>query len=168
MGARRAGCWGGRGPPGGVARWGGPALPSGNAMIVLHRHRRSIFGAYLIVVLVLLLAPITQESPIPELTWLDKLVHFVLFVGLAVMGFWNHASVPAVALFTVVLAGALELIQGPLPYRSAELLDFVAGVVGGVCGVGLAVLLGRAGGQAGGRYRPARWDRWKGGVGPPG
>lgn len=115
------------------------------------RHRRSIFAAYLVVVVVLLLAPITQELAHPELTWFDKAVHFVLFVGLAVLGFWNRASVPAVMLFTVALAGALELIQWPLPYRSAELLDFVAGVVGGVGGVGLAVLLGRAGGQMGRR-----------------
>ena len=118
---------------------------------LLRRHRRSIFGAYLVLVLVLLLAPITQESPVPELTWLDKLVHFVLFVGLAVLGFWNRASVPAVMLFAVALAGVLELIQGPLPYRSAELLDFVAGAVGGVGGVALAVLLRRAGGRADGR-----------------
>ena len=124
-------------------------------MIDLHPppHRRSIFGAYLVLVLVLLLAPITQELAYPEVTWFDKLVHFVLFVGVAVLGFWNRASVPAVTLLTVALAGALELIQWPLPYRSAELLDFVAGAVGGVGGVGLAVLLrdGRVGRWAGAR-----------------
>ena len=118
-------------------------------MIDLHPHRRSIFGAYLVLVFVLLLAPITQELAHPELTWFDKLVHVALFAGLAVLGFWNRASVPAVTAFAVALAGTLELIQGPLPYRHAELLDFVAGVVGGVGGVGLAVLL--RDGQMGGR-----------------
>ena len=125
-------------------------------MIDLHSHRRSIFGSYLVLVVVLLLAPIAPELPYPEVTWFDKLVHAVLFVGVAVLGFWNRASVPAVTIFAVVLAGTLELVQGPLPYRHAELLDFIAGVVGGVGGVGLAVLFVRAGGQAGRRAVPPR------------
>ena len=105
-------------------------------------HRRSIFAAYLVVVVVLLLAPITIELPRPELTWADKVIHFFLFAGVALLGFWNRPSALAIALFCAVLAGTLELLQGPLPYRSTEMLDFVAGVMGGVGGVGLAVLLG--------------------------
>jgi hypothetical protein len=77
------------------------------------RHRRAIFAAYLVVVGVLLLAPITVELPRPELTWFDKVIHFFLFVGVALLGFWNRPSALAIALFTAVLAGALELLQGP-------------------------------------------------------
>ena len=146
-------------------------------MIHPGRHRRSVFAAYLVVVVVLLLAPITIELPSPELTWTDKVIHLFLFAGVGFLGFWNRPSALAIAFFTAVLAGTLELIQGPLPYRSAELLDFVAGAVGGVGGVGLAVRFGdvgradgrtgrRADGQAGGTPRPP--GEWKGGGGPPG
>ncbi len=108
----------------------------------LTRHRRAIFAVYLVVVVVLLLAPITIELPRPELTWADKVIHLFLFGGVGVLGFWNRPSVLAMTLFAALLAGALELLQGPLPYRSTELLDFVAGAVGGVGGVGLAVVIG--------------------------
>ncbi len=125
-------------------------------MISLHPHRRSIFAAYLGVVLILLLTPISRELPNPDITLLDKFIHFVLFGGVAWLGYWNRMSVAAVTLFAIALAGTLELIQGPLPYRSAELLDFVAGAAGGVAGIGLAVrrTVGRADGQAGGTPRP--------------
>lgn len=66
----------------------------------------------------------------------DKLVHAGLFAGLAALLYWNLGMIGrggrlfwAVAMSAVV-AGLIEILQAPLPYRSAEWLDFLAGTAG--------------------------------------
>lgn len=103
--------------------------------------RRTAFGAYLTLTLVLLFTPIASELPSEYFTWFDKVVHFVMFAGLALLGYWNVGSITLVALFAVTLAGGTELLQGFLPYRSTEIWDFLAGAGGAlVAGIGVAII----------------------------
>jgi VanZ family protein len=94
--------------------------------------------------LVLFFVPIPKVPfRTPRLT--DKLVHAALFLGFAVLYRLDHwPRRLRVILVAAAFAGAVELIQGLTPYRSAELGDFLAGTVGAVAGV-LLVEAGRAG-----------------------
>ena len=75
--------------------------------------------------------------------------HFAVYVvlgfllGLALGGWRTDLRRLALALALVAaLGGVIELIQGPLPYRDAQLADFLVDVVGGAAG--LAVFSGVA------------------------
>ncbi len=105
--------------------------------------RRTAFGAYLTLTLVLLFTPVASGLPSDYFTWFDKVVHFVLFAGLALLGYWNLGSITLVVLFAVALAGGTELLQGLLPYRSTEIWDFLAGAGGALAGIGVAILQAR-------------------------
>ena len=59
-----------------------------------------------------------------------------LLLGVALSG-WEP-RVPALVLGLILaaaLGGAIELVQGPLPYRDAQLSDFVVDVVGAAAGL---------------------------------
>lgn len=93
--------------------------------------------------LTLLPVPETVGDSLPR--WFDKVVHFGLFASLAALLYWDRArdrrpGAASVVLPTAALAGLIELAQGPLPHRSGDTWDFVAGVVGSV--VGLLVAAG--------------------------
>ncbi len=106
--------------------------------------RRTAFGAYLTLTLVLLFTPVASELPSEYYTWFDKVVHFVMFAGLALLGYWNVGSITLVVFFAVALAGGTELFQGFLPYRSREIWDFLAGAGGAlVAGIGVAIIQAR-------------------------
>ncbi len=103
--------------------------------------RRTAFGAYLTLTLVLLFTPVASGLPSEYFTWFDKVVHFVMFAGLALLGYCNVGSITPVVLFAVTLAGGTELLQGFLPYRSTEILDFLAGTGGALAaGIGVAII----------------------------
>lgn len=103
--------------------------------------RRTAFGAYLTLTLMLLFTPVASGFPSEYYTWFDKVVHFVMFAGLALLGYWNVGSITPVVLFAVALAGGTELLQGFLPYRSREIWDFLAGAGGAlVAGIGVAII----------------------------
>ena len=102
--------------------------------------RRTAFGAYLAWLLVLLLAPVAQRFPSNYYTSFDKVLHLGLFFGLALLGYLNVPSIMAVTAFAVVVAGGTELLQGVTAYRSSELWDFVADLVG--TGIGLVIAVG--------------------------
>jgi VanZ family protein len=98
-------------------------------------YRGSLLSAYLIVVFGLTLTPVPQTPDTPGM--LDKVVHFVLFGGLAWLVHWNllrtHSSRTLLAMMGAgAVAGLIELLQGPIPYRSADVWDFVAGTLGAV------------------------------------
>ena len=99
---------------------------------------RVLLAIYLVALLVLLIAPI----PGPEYRLLgigaDKWMHFALFGGLAVLLRWNlstsrHAVFVCIGAASVV-AGATEIVQSLVDYRSAELWDLLAGVLGATLG----------------------------------
>jgi len=81
----------------------------------------------------------------------DKLVHVGLFAGLGLLLHWNSAvsrlrwAVAVSIVPAVAVAGLIELIQGTLPYRSAELWDFIAGAIGAAVGVAAGALALRSG-----------------------
>ncbi len=103
--------------------------------------RRTAFGAYLTLTLVLLFTPVASQLPSEYYTWFDKVVHVVMFAGLALLGYWNVGSLTLVVLLAVALAGGTELLQGFLPYRSSEIGDFLAGAGGAlVAGLGVAII----------------------------
>ncbi|MEE8252188.1 MAG: VanZ family protein [Gemmatimonadales bacterium] len=105
--------------------------------------RRTVLGAYLTLVLMLLFTPVASGLPSEYYTWFDKVVHFVMFAGLALIGYWNVGSITLVVLFTVTLAGGTELLQGFLPFRSREIWDFLAGAGGALAGVGVLIIQAR-------------------------
>ena len=77
----------------------------------------------------------------------DKLVHVVLFAGLAFLISWNVRSenyvIGAVVslVLTVVAAVMIEAVQGVLPFRDADGGDLLAGAVGAVLGIAMAGVL---------------------------
>ncbi|UCF19448.1 MAG: VanZ family protein [Gemmatimonadota bacterium] len=102
-----------------------------------HR-RRLLIAIYFVALLAVTLAPIPGSTYAPALT--DKLVHCLLFGGLALLLHWNlvHQSgigrVCTATLLSVLAAGAIELLQGALPYRASDVWDLIAGAVGAVAG----------------------------------
>ncbi|UCD25229.1 MAG: VanZ family protein [Gemmatimonadota bacterium] len=106
--------------------------------------RRIILAAYLGLILYATLAPISA-SWYKTVSALDKLAHVGLFAGmsflmvLSMTDGWRRA-LWAIAL-TSALAAIIELVQGALPYRSAEWWDLWAGVGGAAVGTLAAILL---------------------------
>ncbi len=108
------------------------------AINLVRRHRRPLFVAYSTWVLFLTLAPLPSgvgRAP----WWFDKAAHFGIFVVMAALLYLNlsqerrhHATwvVGTAALF----AGAIELAQSPLAFRSGDWWDFFWGGVGAAIG----------------------------------
>ena len=89
--------------------------------------------------LVLTLAPLPQAANrLASARGFDKAVHFLLLGCLAALLYWNkrHASPDrGPTLLSVVgpsaaLAALIELLQAPLPYRTADFWDFFWGAAG--------------------------------------
>jgi VanZ family protein len=86
----------------------------------------------------LTLAPLPADSEL--IPALDKVIHAAMFAGLAILLNWNLTSsgrlVAIFASFVLALAaaGIVELLQEPLPYRSGDALDFIAGAAGAAFG----------------------------------
>jgi VanZ family protein len=108
------------------------------------RHRRHVLGAYIIVLLGITLAPLPSTEGFVEVLpyldavagVLDKIVHAVLFGGLTLLVLWNlgwsgrHGALLRAVGLALVGAALVEVLQGPLPYRHGDLLDFAAGSAG--------------------------------------
>lgn len=113
-------------------------------------HRRSLLALYVMALLVITLAPLPAGGEYVEaVPGLDKAIHVVLFGGLALLLVWKaelrrgRAAVIRAIGLTVAAAALIEVMQAPLPYRSGDVWDFLAGAVGAVVGAAAAgVLLG--------------------------
>jgi VanZ family protein len=118
------------------------------------RRRGALLTLYLIAVFGLTLTPVPEPPDAPQS--FDKVVHFGLFGFLAVLVNWNlwwaRLRASAAALAAAAVAGLIELLQGPIPYRSADVWDFVAGTAGAIAVGGVIGLWGRVGG---GSSRPS-------------
>lgn len=91
------------------------------------RHR--LFVAYLVAMALVFLTP-TPETGI-ESRYVDKLIHFGLFFGFALVFHLDSRATPGrTFLMSTMFAGSVELVQGILPFRDAEWGDFVAGAAG--------------------------------------
>ena len=77
----------------------------------------------------------------------DDLAHFAIFlVFAAVHQLDRRPALLRTLAISVCLAGGIELLQAALPFRSAQVMDFVSGTAGAVAGAGLVVLARRWGG----------------------
>ncbi|MBP5381149.1 MAG: VanZ family protein [Bacteroidaceae bacterium] len=101
------------------------------------------------VVIILSLAPLQEMPEMPDIKFMDKWGHFVMYGGLCLVIWWEyfkqHKSILwlrvtiGAILLPALLGGALELMQKYLTtYRSGDWMDFAANCVG----VLLAALIG--------------------------
>ena len=101
------------------------------------RRRHQIFALYVLIMVLVFLVPM-PTIPLAESKHLDKLVHFGVFLGFALL-FYLDRRLPVIWTFLIscAFAGAIELVQWFLPYRDADWWDFLAGAAG--AGVGAVV-----------------------------
>jgi VanZ family protein len=105
--------------------------------------RHQLFVGYVIVMLLAFLVPV-PTSPVAETHQVDKLVHFGIFLGFAMLFYGDkHAKPWRIFLVSAAFAGAIELVQGLLPYRDGDWLDFIAGSAGAAVGTFLVLWLER-------------------------
>jgi len=103
--------------------------------------RHKVFVCYVAVMLLVFLLPV-PTTPVAESRHVDKLAHFGIFLGFALLchidrqwkAWWTF-------LISVAFAGGIELVQSILPYREGDWLDLVAGAAGGALGVVLGLLI---------------------------
>jgi VanZ family protein len=96
-------------------------------------------------------------TPLAESNHVDKLVHFAVFLGFALLFYIDHASRPGwTLLISFAFAAGIELVQWALPYREGDWWDFVAGAAGATVGTFFVLLIERQARRvAAGRRRPA-------------
>jgi VanZ family protein len=102
--------------------------------------RRAVLAVYLAVMIAALLLPVPGASSVPG--DFDKAAHVALFLGFALLAAWAVRGPRLARITKAVVAGALlaaltELIQSPLPYRSGDPVDLLAGVGGALLGAAL-------------------------------
>jgi VanZ family protein len=117
--------------------------------------RHKIFVGYVAFMVLAFLVPV-PTVPLAEANHVDKLVHFGVFLGFALLLHIDRASKVAWILFiSFAFAGGIELVQWFLPYRDADWWDFFAGAAGAGLGV-LLVIVVEARRQWGARKRELR------------
>lgn len=114
------------------------------------------FTSFLIVVWTLIMAWLLLSPGSPEVTRYffqgeDKLAHFGLFMGwsflLTLRGLYTSLENRLVLLIVVsaalVVGAATEILQGMIPYRSRDLIDFFADAIGTITGSAVAMVFKR-------------------------
>jgi VanZ family protein len=97
--------------------------------------RHKIFVGYVVVMMLVFLVPV-PTVPLAEANHVDKLVHFGVFLGFALLLYIDRGSkVVWMLLISFAFAGGIEVVQWFLPYRDADWWDFFAGAAGGGSGV---------------------------------
>ena len=97
--------------------------------------RHKIFVAYVTLMVLAFLVPV-PTVPLAEANHVDKLVHFGVFLGFALLLYIDRASkVMWTLLISFAFAAGIELVQWFLPYRDADWWDFFAGAAGAGAGV---------------------------------
>jgi len=99
-----------------------------------------LFGGFFLVGLVLF-TTLMPSTALPITVENDKAVHALTFVILMIWfsGVFKLRFTPLVAVALLLLGVSIELLQGQLVYRSAELADGLADIVGIALGWVLAV-----------------------------
>jgi VanZ family protein len=97
----------------------------------------------------------TEELPQPPVLYFDKLVHFLMFMGVAGIVFFDNTYYLRRAvgkrqiflgsfLVPFLLGGVIEILQGYfLPHRSGDYLDFLFNTVGIGAGILVCLLINR-------------------------
>jgi VanZ family protein len=105
--------------------------------------RHKVFIGYVVVTALVFLLPV-PSTPLAESEHVDKVVHFGIFLGFALLFYIDrHWKAWWTFLISVAFAGGIELVQWTLPYREGEWLDFVAGVAGAGLGAVLVFVIER-------------------------
>lgn len=82
------------------------------------------------------------SAPLLESGHFDKLVHFGIFLGFALLFYLDrHSKVRWTFLISLAFAAAIELVQWLLPYRHADGGDFIAGAAGAALGALIVLVL---------------------------
>jgi VanZ family protein len=107
------------------------------------RWHHLLFLCYVMVMTTVFLLPV-PAAPFGESTHIDKLVHFGIFLGFALLYHLDRRlGARRTFLTSVAFAGGIELLQHLVPYREGDWLDFAAGTAGAALGVVFVFLLGR-------------------------
>ena len=106
-------------------------------LILAEKRRHQLFILYVGLMVLAFVLP-TPNTPLAESQHVDKLVHFGIFLGFALLSHWDkHWGLLRTFLIAAMFAGGIELVQSQLPYRQGDWWDFIAGAAG----AGLGVLL---------------------------
>ncbi|GAA3971658.1 VanZ family protein [Allohahella marinimesophila] len=99
----------------------------------------SRYGFYIALTVILTLALLPQSGE-QGFAHADKLMHFLLFLLIALAGRLTHQSVPVAYLALALLAygGLMELMQGMTSWRMASAGDLLADAAGILAGLPLA------------------------------
>jgi VanZ family protein len=101
--------------------------------------RHQIFILYVLMMVLVLLLPV-PHTDLTESNLLDKVVHFGIFLGFALLFYFDcRPRLRWILLSSFAFAAAIELAQWVLPYREGDWGDFVAGAAG--AGVGAVIVL---------------------------
>ena len=108
--------------------------------MITHRFRWAVAATATAAASALFLLPVS--NPVPEAFGLvdtDKLAHLGLIGTLAALAFWSLSRTKVrfaeAILLASAYAGAVEVVQALLPYRTGDVWDFVYGVIGAVIAV---------------------------------
>ncbi|MDQ3224589.1 MAG: VanZ family protein [Gemmatimonadota bacterium] len=102
--------------------------------------RHTLFIGYVLAMVLVFLLPVPM-TPLEEWRHVDKLVHFGVFLGFALLFYIDRASRTRWTLLTsFAFAAVIELVQSVLPYREGDWWDFVAGAAGASVGAVLLLL----------------------------
>lgn len=105
--------------------------------------RHKVFACYVAVMVLVFLLPV-PSAPLAESRHVDKVVHFGIFLGFALLFYIDHPSrLGWRLLISLAFAGGIELVQWILPYRGGDWWDFVAGAAGAGLGSALVLLIER-------------------------
>lgn len=101
--------------------------------------RHTVFVAYVLFMLALFLLPVPAGS-LEETIHIDKVVHFSVFLGFALLLHRDRVSGAVLALLaSFAFAAAIEVLQLLLPYREGDWSDLAAGAAGGSIGAALVL-----------------------------
>lgn len=101
---------------------------------------RTGFAVCILIVCVLSLLP---EDEVPDVAFSDKVHHLIAYAVIAALGMLGYRgprAAVAVVIGSIALGGLLEIGQGYVPGRYADMLDFVANAAGVAVGLILARL----------------------------
>ncbi len=89
-----------------------------------------------IIILVLSFIKLPEATGPELIPYSDKLVHFFLYLVLAFLLVREGAGKLVIVTILILLGGGVEILQGMLTsYRSADVLDFLADLAGGLIGL---------------------------------
>ena len=104
--------------------------------------RHQIFILYVLMMVLVFLLPV-PHSPLSESNF-DKLVHFGIFLGFALLFYFDRRPrLRWILLSSFAFAAVIELVQSVLPYREGDWGDFVAGAAGASVGAALVLMIAR-------------------------